>query len=159
MIEDEDMMNVALWRDGVSKAWCKFDVEPGLFTERARLDKNMYADPMWYPDGLPLLFISAHNTKGFEATDWLLNLLEHCSEKRFTLQCPENQDDKRICKVGSTAERATRRDPAAYASRACCCLEPRWEKPIFYYGTWYKNMGDVPLRPRGARADRLCLMP
>merc|ERR1719253_982963 len=104
MIEDEDMLNVNLWRDGVDKAWCKFDIEPGLFIERARLDKNMYSDPIWYPDGMPILFISSHNTKGFEATDWLLNLLEHCTEKRVSLKCPSNPHDLSVCKLGSMAE-------------------------------------------------------
>mmetsp|Transcript_149578 Transcript_149578/g.479476 ORF Transcript_149578/g.479476 Transcript_149578/m.479476 type:complete len:511 (+) Transcript_149578:302-1834(+) len=80
MIEDEDMLNVNLWRDGAAKAWCKFDLEPSLFLTRPFLQKNMYFDPQWYPDGVPLVFFSSHNTKNFESTDWLLTLLTQCTE-------------------------------------------------------------------------------
>merc|ERR1719323_89970 len=33
MAEDEDMLNVMLWKAGVRKNWCKFDLEPGLFIQ------------------------------------------------------------------------------------------------------------------------------
>lgn len=91
MIEDEDMLNVNLWRDGANKTWCKFDLEPGLFLQGYEMEKKLYWDPLWFPDGLPVLFLSSHNTKNFEATDWLLKLLEVCSNNGQgpgKLNCP-----------------------------------------------------------------------
>eukprot|EP00405_Crypthecodinium_cohnii_P039226 CAMPEP_0206548936 /NCGR_PEP_ID=MMETSP0325_2-20121206/14170_1 /ASSEMBLY_ACC=CAM_ASM_000347 /TAXON_ID=2866 /ORGANISM="Crypthecodinium cohnii, Strain Seligo" /LENGTH=846 /DNA_ID=CAMNT_0054048491 /DNA_START=93 /DNA_END=2633 /DNA_ORIENTATION=- len=75
MNEDEDMMNVALWRDTATKDWCKYDLEWGLFTDGRVLASTMYHDLKWYPDGLPIIFTSMHNTKAFESADALMSLL------------------------------------------------------------------------------------
>lgn len=39
MVEDEDMLNVNLWRDGAQKAWCKFDLEPSLYLMRYAVEE------------------------------------------------------------------------------------------------------------------------
>lgn len=161
MSEDEDMMNVGLWRDGVDKAWCKFDLEPGLFINRYGLERSLYSDPQWYPDGVPLLFLSSHNTKNFEATDWLLMLLARCSKVPPKLRCPNpTRNDLPICRAGSSVEREARRHPSEYAAQVCCCVEPRWSQPIFWHGHWYSNMSEVPqLAPGGSGKSRRCVMP
>jgi len=163
MIEDEDMLNVNLWRDGADKAWCKFDLEPSLFLQRYGLDKKIYADPQWYPDGVPLLFLSSHNTKNFESTDWLLALLARCSKVPKRLRCPgRNQNDLDICKAGSAHEREARQSPAEYGSEACCCVEPRWSSPVFWHGVWYSSLQEVPLVSPSAGSSgksRRCVMP
>jgi hypothetical protein len=54
MNEDEDQMNIMLWRHKANKLWCKWDLEPDLFP--AFLDgpthrlgsSDMYADSRWY---------------------------------------------------------------------------------------------------------------
>eukprot|EP00959_Pyramimonas_sp_CCMP1952_P343585 7196672-Pyramimonas_sp.AAC.1 len=63
MQEDEDMLNIALWRDDVTKQWCKYDLEFGLFAQGKDMDRTLYWDASWYPDGLPIIFTSMHNTK------------------------------------------------------------------------------------------------
>ena len=54
MNEDEDQLNIMLWRHKANKLWCKWDLEPDLFP--AFLDgpthrlgsSDMYADSRWY---------------------------------------------------------------------------------------------------------------
>lgn len=161
MIEDEDMLNVALWRDGVDKAWCKFDLEPDLFLTRFGLDQKMYNDPQWYPDGVPLLFLSSHNTKNFETTDWLLAVLSQCARRPQGLRCSASKGDHwKVCKVSSKEERAARRWPAEYLGQVCCCIEPRQSRPVFWHGQWYTSGQDVPLTaPGGTGVQRHCVMP
>mmetsp|Transcript_71220 Transcript_71220/g.180303 ORF Transcript_71220/g.180303 Transcript_71220/m.180303 type:complete len:468 (-) Transcript_71220:26-1429(-) len=68
--EDEDALNVGLWDVGATKQWCKFDVPwPSLFETYARLDADNlegccnYKDDKWYPEGVPLMFFTAHAAK------------------------------------------------------------------------------------------------
>merc|ERR1711933_654041 len=58
MREDEDMLNVAFWRAGVNKSWCKFDNYPQIFMMGYNVDQSIYADSKWFPDGIPLVFYS-----------------------------------------------------------------------------------------------------
>merc|ERR1719188_2847458 len=137
MQEDEDMLNVASWRDGVEKQWCKFDLEPGLYTMRYGLEQDIYMDPYWYPNGVPVLFLSSHNTKKFAETDWLLALLTLC-RSRPASQCPSPKrqfldDVPPRCRFGTPAERALRARPADYAAQVCCCLQPRWSSPFYWH--------------------------
>lgn len=75
--EDEDLLNVLLWRNNATKQWCKWDVEPALFEDFLGLSTNQptYSDTVWYKSGIPLVFIGMHNTKDPIATDKLLGRL------------------------------------------------------------------------------------
>lgn len=160
--EDEDMLNVNLWRDGAKKDWCKFDLEPDLFLLGTEMEQDLYWDPKWYPDGLPVMFFSAHNTKNFEATDWLLKMLELCDNdgEGLTLNCKDQQWDSTVCHEGSVRERLARKDEAGYASQVCCCFHPRKELPIYWASQWYKQGSDLPERaPAGHQSSRSCRTP
>lgn len=159
MWEDEDMMNVNLWRHAVSKAWCKFDLEPNLFLLRKSMDKTLFFDPKWYPEGVPVLFLSMHNTKNFDPSDWLLHLLEICKDGVEELECPNIQTEFMLplCRVGVLEERQVRSNIREYSSKACCCLEPRWSHPAFWRGQWYKSLSEVP--KRYGDKERRCLIP
>merc|ERR1711908_113105 len=64
MGEDEDLLNVLLWRYRKYKLWCKWDLEKGLYSNflnnRVR---DVMADARWFPKGVPLVFVAMHNTK------------------------------------------------------------------------------------------------
>lgn len=72
--EDEDLLNVLLWRNNATKQWCKWDVEFALYEDYLSMNTNMptYQDSVWYKSGIPLVFIGMHNTKDPIATDKLL---------------------------------------------------------------------------------------
>merc|ERR1740121_2186692 len=159
MREDEDMLNVNLWRDKSRKDWCKFDLEPDLFKNVA-MQSNLYHDASWYPEGVPVVFISMHNTKAFELTDWLLSLVAKCDKERPALHCPWRRGTAEFCREGSPAELDLRRQPTKYASMLCCCLEPRQETKIYWGGEWFKRPEDVPKRlKQKAGKDRNCVFP
>merc|ERR1740121_1725442 len=65
MREDEDMLNVAMWRVGVNKSWCKFDNYPQLYLAGDQLQRDLYKDVKWFPGGVPLVFYSSHAAKDF----------------------------------------------------------------------------------------------
>ena len=159
MWEDEDMMNVNLWRHSVSKAWCKFDLEPNLFLLQKSLDKNLFYDPKWYPHGLPVLFLSIHNTKNFDPSDWLLHLLEICKDGvEGPLECPAKSPFMmQVCRVGTKEEREVRLKLEDYSTTACCCMEPRWSHPAFWQGHWYQSLQAIPKQREGK--ERRCLIP
>ena len=73
MHEDEDMLNVLLWRHEARKMWCKFDLEPDLFAElydKGHPPSNyMYDDAKWFKDGVPLVFLTMHNAKDASRID------------------------------------------------------------------------------------------
>eukprot|EP00039_Didymoeca_costata_P017607 m.326602 g.326602 ORF g.326602 m.326602 type:complete len:727 (-) comp16560_c0_seq7:253-2433(-) len=73
MSEDEDLLNILLWRYKATRQWCKWDVEPGLY-ERflSQAPNDAMSDRKWYPNGVPLVFVSMHNTKETVQTDALL---------------------------------------------------------------------------------------
>ena len=161
MWEDEDMMNVNLWRHKVNNSWCKFDLEPNLFLLRRSLDKKLYFDPKWYPDGMPVLFLSIHNTKNFDPADLLLRLMELCQNGVEDLECPSKESEfmMPICRVGVQQERELRMSIQDYSAKACCCLEPRWSHPVFWSGHWYQSLREVPDRAHEGAARRKCLVP
>jgi len=160
MYEDEDMMNVNLWRHQVTKAWCKFDLEPNLFILRRSLTTNIYFDPKWYPDGMPLLFLSMHNTKSADPADWMLHILEACKDGA-ELDCPQSQREHLmpICKLGVHQERETRLNIYDYGSQVCCCLEPRWSHPVFWNGQWFTSLDAVPKKAHKTGQERPCIIP
>lgn len=159
MREDEDMLNVALWRDGVAKDWCKYDLEWGLYKERMQVDHNLYWDPKWYPDGMPVVYISMHNTKQFAITDWLLSLLARCDKEQAPLSCPYGKDPPRFCQDGSSEELKWRRQPLKYSANMCCCLEPRQKAKVYWAGQWFGLFDKVPMRVSTVRKERTCTIP
>merc|ERR1740121_2186798 len=77
-MEDEDLMNVALWASNATKQWCKFDV-PGLNKFEMYVKQeghaNIYSDSKFYPDGIPYVFFTAHDAKKpDESYEWLQKL-------------------------------------------------------------------------------------
>merc|ERR1711920_578275 len=159
MREDEDMLNVGLWRDNSRKDWCKYDLEPDLFKNIA-MAPDLYYDKRWYPEGVPVVFISMHNTKAFELTDWLLSVVAKCDKERPALHCPWRRGTAEFCREGSPAELDLRRQPTKYASMLCCCLEPRQETKIYWGGEWFKRPEDVPKRlKKKSGKDRNCVFP
>lgn len=158
MLEDEDMLNVGLWRDLAKKEWCKFDLEWALFKERFEVADKSLSDSKWYPDGVPLAYISMHNTKQFEVTDWLLSWLARCFN--FRPVCREKgKGQLPSCQEDSSSERLLRRRPAEYMTKMCCCLEPRMKKWIFWGKTWFSNSADVPGKMPGMQKNRTCSLP
>lgn len=163
MIEDEDMLNVELWFANATKAWCKFDLEPDTFLTRFWLSKTVYSDPRWYPDGLPLMFFSVHNTKRFDRTDKLLTIMARCSDPSFVNQssCSSNlRDLPHACQMESIKEEEERlQRPEEYAASMCCCLQPRQDRHIYWAGTWYAGKEEVPMRSPGhSHAPRRCIL-
>jgi hypothetical protein len=65
-LQDEDVMNFALWSENRTKQWCKFDV-PGYgdFDQFWAHQKttNRFADPTWFPKGIPLVFFHTDDAK------------------------------------------------------------------------------------------------
>mmetsp|Transcript_6062 Transcript_6062/g.14491 ORF Transcript_6062/g.14491 Transcript_6062/m.14491 type:complete len:714 (-) Transcript_6062:48-2189(-) len=158
MVSDEPMMNVLLWMAGATKAWCKFDLEPTLYTKGKNLKPTIYADKRWYPDGLPLIFYSMHNTKNPKETDLLVTLLIYCtrSDIRARMKCqPEQQCHERLDTLAGRIGRVE--TPEEYTIQGCCCVEPRVDKPFYWGGKWYKEAEEVPSRSQSGK--RLCLLP
>jgi len=75
--EDEDLLNILLWRYKAHKQWCKWDLEPSIYQDfvngASRLETMK--DTRWYPDGVPLVLLSMHNTKNTIETDKLLHTI------------------------------------------------------------------------------------
>lgn len=170
MYSDEPMMNVLLWMADAKKAWCKFDLEPYTFMTGPELGKTTYADPKWYPDGLPLAFISAHNTKNTKETDLLLTLLVRCMAPGAQVHCPIDSSERRAsnsrCAYGKLKEDEERlvlfpkrEDYVNATSSNCCCLHPRQDHPFFWGGKWYRTAEEVPETAEGGhKSPRRCLL-
>ncbi|CAK9110208.1 unnamed protein product [Durusdinium trenchii] len=158
MNEDEDMMNVGLWRDSAKKEWCKFDLEWALYKERFEVADKSMSDSKWYPDGVPLAYLSMHNTKQFEVTDWLLSWLARCVKFKPTCK-DKGRAPAQNCQEDSSAERQLRRKPGEYLHHMCCCVEPRMEKWIFWGKTWFSRSADVPGMMPGMQKNRTCTLP
>jgi len=77
-LEDEDLLNVALWAENQTKQWCKFDI-PGMsdfqrYTSHSS-EKTLFPDSKWYPRGIPLVFFTAHDAKNSTVSfAWLSKL-------------------------------------------------------------------------------------
>lgn len=66
-VPDEDLMNFGLWAEKATKQWCKFDIPaPDVFDMFEKQDGGalQYQDKKWYPNGIPLMFFTAHDAKG-----------------------------------------------------------------------------------------------
>lgn len=83
--EDEDLLNVAMWEEGASKQWCKFDVPgPGDFDGwLARRDgMDILADNRFHVTGAPKVFYTAHGaTKPDESSDYIDRIEERYKEE------------------------------------------------------------------------------
>eukprot|EP00439_Symbiodinium_sp_Y106_P059830 s52_g8.t1 len=159
MMEDEDMLNAGLWRDKATKEWCKFDLEWALFKERWQLDPKPMQDSKWYPDGVPVVYLSMHNTKQFEVTDWLLSWFARCHSFKPS-RCPTSgKAPPPQCQEDSSAERKLRRRPHQYVEDMCCCMEPRLSKWIYWGGKWFDNGQAVPGKMPGMQKNRTCTLP
>eukprot|EP00927_Polykrikos_kofoidii_P060042 TRINITY_DN55115_c0_g1_i1.p1 TRINITY_DN55115_c0_g1~~TRINITY_DN55115_c0_g1_i1.p1 ORF type:complete len:793 (-),score=131.52 TRINITY_DN55115_c0_g1_i1:46-2424(-) len=147
MHEDEDMLNVKLWQTaGANKQWCKFDLFPDLFVRGKDIDKNVYSDAHWYPQGIGLAFYTSHATKEFNPADWLLALLVRCSQPSVQGQtsCKEKKTSD-LCWGNWIEERKQRLlKPEMHTLEMCCCLRPRESTPFFYRGEWYSDRTKVP---------------
>uniref|UniRef100_A0A7S0FC88 Nucleotide-diphospho-sugar transferase domain-containing protein n=2 Tax=Pyrodinium bahamense TaxID=73915 RepID=A0A7S0FC88_9DINO len=161
MMEDEDMLNVMLWKHNVTKAWCKFDLEPSLYMER--LPSRLYDDPYWYPAGLPVLFFSAHNTKHIGETDELLTLMARCADPvlRAQVRCPAGGVQRQSCDwhlMPQTQLEALLSASEEDAASVCCCVKAKEDTPIFWQGEWFREGSQVPRTDRQGRT-RSCVMP
>jgi len=80
--EDEDLLNVALWSEGATKAWCMYQmggvsfVWENYFPEHAPGPSPFYEDPRFFPEGVPLGFFFSHAEKELEKVDQALVMLE-----------------------------------------------------------------------------------
>jgi len=74
MREDEDLLNILLWRYGQHKLWCKWDLEKGLYNNflSGKVWDEM-KDTRWFPSGVPLVFLAMHNTKEVVDSDNVLH--------------------------------------------------------------------------------------
>jgi len=84
--EDEDALNIGLWTVQATKQWCKFDIpsmdlfDHFLSQDPAQLQAiATFADPKWFPHGIPLVFYTAHDTKDPVKTKELLEKLTKSS--------------------------------------------------------------------------------
>jgi len=160
MYEDEDMLNVGLWRDGAVKEWCKFDLEWELYKQRFEVDVDMMHDTKWYPDGVPLVFLSMHNTKTFESIDWMLSWIARCHVLQPNLDaCPRGAAAPPTCLEGQLEERELRLRPEQYTAAMCCCIQPRLENWIFWHGHWFSKREDVPGILPNVSKKRTCSLP
>jgi len=82
VFEDEDALNVGLWAVGATKQWCKFDVPfPVLFLDYAKNASASlescckYEDPKWFPNGIPLMFYTAHAAKNVTEARMVMDVL------------------------------------------------------------------------------------
>jgi len=80
--EDEDALNIGLWAVRAQKQWCKFDIPfVDLFAHFFTQDPAPlhaaagFADPKWFPHGIPLVFYTAHDAKDPVKTKELLEQL------------------------------------------------------------------------------------
>merc|ERR1719394_862402 len=73
-LEDEDLLNIALWAENVTKQWCKFDI-PGNGNFKMLLQHSktpVFEDSKWFPRGIPLVFLTSHDAKDpGDSVGWL----------------------------------------------------------------------------------------
>lgn len=78
-LEDEDVLNVALWAENATKQWCKYDIPTvemfDMFLDHGKEHGNMLADSKFYPKGVPLVFFTAHGAKNATASFEMLRRL------------------------------------------------------------------------------------
>jgi len=87
-IEDEDLLNMALWASNATKQWCKFDT-PGPSDFKVYLRQSVEGalmigkDKLWYPKGIAYIFFTAHDAKKpSESYDYLTSLWSNTDDRR-----------------------------------------------------------------------------
>merc|ERR1719399_1385831 len=85
-VEDEDVLNVGLWAEGVSKQWCKFDITSpsdfeGMYMVQ-KMERPLFQDSKYYPKGIAYIFYTAHDAKDPKVSYNLLQELWEPSERR-----------------------------------------------------------------------------
>lgn len=99
IMEDEDLLNVALWEDRATKQWCKMDVpdtvefESLLSWQPSDADRcldwksgcdNIGGDERWYKNGVPKVYWTAHHAVHPNVTsDILLRIQEKYKEGKW----------------------------------------------------------------------------
>lgn len=77
-LEDEELLNVALWAEAGTKQWCRYDLtSPNMFDKYLKQDSrvNMMQDEKYYPKGIAYVYITAHDAKKPEEShEWLSKL-------------------------------------------------------------------------------------
>lgn len=87
-VEDEDLMNVALWASNATKQWCKFDIPaPSDFSKYLTQAKwkGLFFDAKYYKKGIPFMFFTAHDAKKPNETYAWLSRLWNGEQKRAIL--------------------------------------------------------------------------
>mmetsp|Transcript_109861 Transcript_109861/g.342428 ORF Transcript_109861/g.342428 Transcript_109861/m.342428 type:complete len:488 (+) Transcript_109861:81-1544(+) len=67
-VEDEDLLNMALWDANATKQWCKYDTpSPGDFrlylSQQVQERTKVMPDSKWFPNGIAYIFFTAHDAK------------------------------------------------------------------------------------------------
>lgn len=65
-VEDEDLLNVAMWATTLKKQWCRYDItSPREFSNYLKqLGGEPYGrDSKYYPNGIAIVFFTAHDAK------------------------------------------------------------------------------------------------
>jgi hypothetical protein len=81
MTEDEDLLNILLWRYRARKQWCKWDPMMDQYQNYLAQDAvgngfNMQLhDNVWFPDGIPLQFLTMHHTKDTVLADSIVHTI------------------------------------------------------------------------------------
>jgi len=87
---DEDLLNVAIWEEGGTKQWCKFDIpDPGeyesMLTAIGKKCKqkceDIDADPRFQPEAIPKVYYTASHAVDPEASAKYLDRLEDLLNK------------------------------------------------------------------------------
>jgi len=65
-VEDEDLLNVAMWADKLKKQWCRYDItSPRDFSRYLEQSEGepYGVDSKYYPKGIALVYFTAHDAK------------------------------------------------------------------------------------------------
>lgn len=85
-LEDEDLLNVALWADGATKQWCRFDLDtPSMFADYLKQQRQEMSgrDKKFYPKGIAHVYFTAHDAKEPEESyNWLSKLWHSKSQRK-----------------------------------------------------------------------------
>eukprot|EP00930_Biecheleria_cincta_P013011 TRINITY_DN11812_c0_g1_i1.p1 TRINITY_DN11812_c0_g1~~TRINITY_DN11812_c0_g1_i1.p1 ORF type:complete len:449 (-),score=65.48 TRINITY_DN11812_c0_g1_i1:117-1463(-) len=80
-LEDEDLLNVALWAEGARKQWCRFDLDsPSMFADYLQQQgqqglRVLGRDKKFYPRGIAHVYFTAHDAKKpVDSYSWLSKL-------------------------------------------------------------------------------------
>merc|ERR1712224_228515 len=125
------------------------------------MGNTTYADPRFYPDGVPLVFLSMHNTKNSKLTDFLLSVLLLCENPAFRSRGKCTKKTLNKCNINLLNDDENERvlfpeDYSLSMADMCCCVEPRWDKQYFWQGQFYARPEDMPqLSTRGS--PRRCI--